>query len=227
MLGEAIGEVLAFGVGVALSPLATVAIVVMLLAPPAGDRQAWAFLGSWMTSLALGSTVVLLLSDAADASAGGEPATWVSVAKILLAAALLAFAAGQWRGRPGGGERRDPPAWMEKLDGITVRGAAALAGAFVLVKPKNLLLTIGAAIAVAQVGAPAGTQAAALAVFVLLGSAGLVAPLAIAVLSPERGRDRLSRLRDWMVRENEAIIAVLCVLLAAKLLGDGLASLAG
>ena len=57
MIGQAIGEVLAFGVGVALSPLAIVALVVMLVSPD-GARAAWVFAGAWMLSLGLACAVV-------------------------------------------------------------------------------------------------------------------------------------------------------------------------
>ncbi|MGE5764735.1 MAG: GAP family protein, partial [Mycobacterium leprae] len=66
MTGQAIGEVLAFGVGVALSPLAIVAAVVMLVAAD-GVPRAWAFAGGWVLSLALVSTLALLLADGAHA----------------------------------------------------------------------------------------------------------------------------------------------------------------
>ncbi len=96
-----------------------------------------------------------------------------------------------------------------------------------MVKPKNLLLTIGAGVAVAQVGASPAGQASAVGAFVLLGGSGLAVPLAIHVLMPSRGTDLLTELRDWMTHENDTIIAVLCLVLAAKLLGDAIISLTG
>jgi len=42
---------------------------------------------------------------------------------------------------------------------------------------------------------------------------------------PHRGRELLTRLREWMVSEDATIIAVLCFVIAAKLLGDALVSL--
>ena len=224
MIGRAVGEVLVFGVGVALSPLAIVALVVMLVAR-SGARPAWAFAAAWILSLTLLSTLVLLLADGADASANGAPATSVSIMKIVVGLLLVLFGVRQWRQRVSGGAETEAPGWMRKLDNVTMAKAAGLATLFV-VKPKNLLLTIGAGIAVAQVGVSPAAQAVGVAVFVALGTAGLAVPLAIHVLMPNRGRDLLSGLRDWMVGENATIIAVLCLVIAAKLLGDALISLA-
>jgi hypothetical protein len=116
---------------------------------------------------------------------------------------------------------------MSSLDGITPARSAGLALLFACVKPKNLLLTIGAALAIAQTGAEPAAQAAALAVFVLLGSLAPGIPVGIHVVMRERGAATLSAMRTWMERENTTIIVVLCVVLAAKLAGDGLSALAG
>lgn len=221
MTGQAIGEVIAFGVGVALSPLAIVALAMMLVGP-AGPRPAWAFAGAWILSLAVVSALVLLLADGADASANGAPATWVAVVKIVVGLLLVAFGVRRWRSRDDEAGEPEPPGWMRHFDDVTVKRAAGLAAAFNVVKPKNLLLTIGAGVAIAGVGAPPGGQVAAVGVFVLLGTAGLAIPLAIHVLLPARGRELLVGLRDWMVRENATIIAVLSLVIAAKLLGDAL-----
>jgi threonine/homoserine/homoserine lactone efflux protein len=221
MFGHAFGEVLAFGVGVALSPLAIVAVVVMLVAP-GGPQTAWAFVAGWVISLSLVSTVVLL-ADGGDASGSGEPATWVSVVKIVVAVLLVLFALRQRRGR---GEAEDEaPAWMRRLDNVTVAKAFWLATLVNVVKPTNLLLAIGAGVPVAQVGASPAGQAVGIAAFVIIATAAPGIPLAIHLAMPNRGGDVLLALRDWMVRENTIIIAVVSLIIAAKLIGDALVSL--
>jgi hypothetical protein len=47
----------------------------------------------------------------------------------------------------------------------------------------------------------------------------------LRVFMPDRGRGLLIELRDWMVHQNATIIAVLCLIIAAKLIGDALISL--
>lgn len=212
MIGQAVGEVLALGVGVALSPLAIVALVVMLVAP-AGVQPAWTFFGAWVLSLCVVSTLVLLLADGADASENGAPATWANAVKIIVGLVLVVFAVREWRVRASAEREVDEPGWMRKLDTVTVPKAAGLAALFV-VKPKNLLLTIGAGVAVAEVGASPTGQAVAVAVFVALGAGGLAVPLSIHVFMSHRGRGLLIALRDWMVRENATIIAILSLIIA-------------
>ena len=111
---------------------------------------------------------------------------------------------------------------MRKVDGLTTPRAAGMAVFLAAAKPKNLLLTIGAAIAVAELGVSASAQAGGLAVFVFLGTLAPGIPLAIALLMGERGTVILAEMRSWMVRENVTIVVVLCLIFAAKLLGDAI-----
>lgn len=80
---------------------------------------------------------------------------------------------------------------------------------------------LGAAAAIAQTGVSAGKQAIALAVFVAIGTIGPGAPVAIYLAMGERSKRILDELRGWMAQNNTAIMAVICLLIAAKLLGDG------
>ena len=74
MTGQAIGEVLSFGVGVALSPLPIIAVVLML-ATPRGRTNGPAFLTGWVLGIAVLGTIVLLIASGASASDNGSPAT--------------------------------------------------------------------------------------------------------------------------------------------------------
>lgn len=219
-MGAATGQILVLGVGVALSPLPIIAAI-LLLTRPGGRGAGFWFVAGWALAVAALGTAVLLLADGADASESGSPATWVGFVQVGLAVLLVAAAVSQWRSRPGAGDDPESPSWMRKVEGFTAMQAAGAAALFAAVKPKNLLLTIAAGTAIAQTGTGAPAQAGALAVFVLLATAGLLAPLAIQMLAGEGAERILGGLRDWMVRENTTIVAVICLVIAVKLLGDG------
>jgi hypothetical protein len=88
--------------------------------------------------------------------------------------------------------------------------------------PKNLLLIAGGAAAVAQTGIPAGEQAVAWALFTLIGASGVAAPVVIFFALGSRAGGLLHRLKDWMARNNKAIMAVLCLIIGVKLIGDAI-----
>jgi threonine/homoserine/homoserine lactone efflux protein len=224
-VGEAIGSVLQLGVGVALSPIPIIAVVLML-ATPRGRTNGIAFLAGWVAGLAVAGTVVLLLSGGAGAGARGQPATWVTVLKIVLGAALLVLAARQWRGRPGGDEEAALPGWMKTIDTFGAGKSALLAVGLSAINPKNLLLVVAAAAAIAQTGVGAGGQAISLAVFVLLSTLGPGIPVVIYLVLGTRSAKLLDALRRWMAAHNDAIMTVLLLIIGVKLIGDGIAGLA-
>jgi threonine/homoserine/homoserine lactone efflux protein len=220
-MAQAIGQVLSLGVGVSLSPIPIIGVVLML-ATPRARSNGLAFVLGWVAGLATVGTVVLLVSSGADASESGQPADWVNVLKIVLGLLLLLVAVRQWRGRPHAGEEATMPTWMQTIDEFRPPRAAGLAILLSAVNPKNLLLVVGAAAAIAQTGTSAGSQAVALAVFIAIGTLGPAAPVAIYLAMGERSKRVLDELKAWMSQNNAAIMAVICLVIAAKLIGDGI-----
>ncbi len=224
-MGQAIGQVISFGVGVALSPV-PISAVVLMLATPRGRVNGPAFLAGWVAGIAVLGTIVLLAASGASASKHGAPATWVSIVKIVLGVLLILLAIHQWRGRPRGDAKPELPKWMTTVDTFTPGRSVAMGVALSAVNPKNLLLVVAAAAAIAQTGASAVNQAVALIVFIVIATLGVGAPVAIDYLMGDRATKILGDLHDWMARENATIMAVICLIIGAKLIGDAISGLA-
>jgi threonine/homoserine/homoserine lactone efflux protein len=223
-VADAIGQVLSLAVGVALSPVPIIAVVLMLGTPRARANGP-AFVLGWIVGLAIVGTLVLVAAGSANASEDAEPANWVGVLKLVLGGLLLYLAFKQWRGRPRGGAQAAEPKWMQAIDTFTPMRAFAIAIALSAVNPKNLLLTVGAATAIAQTGAATGDQAVALAVFVFVATLGAAVPVAIYFLLGARATRILGDLESWMSANGAAIMAVLCLVIGAKLIGDAISVL--
>ena len=119
------------------------------------------------------------------------------------------------------------PGWMKTIDTFTPARSTAMGVALSAINPKNLLLTVGAAAAIAQTGASASSQAVALAVFIVIATLGVGAPVVIYFVMGDRGGNILGGLHDWMARENATIMAVICLIIGAKLIGDAITALCG
>jgi len=132
----------------------------------------------------------------------------------------------QWRRRPRGGTVA-LPGWMASIDRFGPVKSAGLGLALSAANPKNLLITVAAAAAIAQAGVSPGGQAVALGLFVLLGTLGPGVPLAIYLGLGARSQRILERLRGWMAAHNTAIMCVLLVVIGLKLLGDGISAIVG
>ena len=224
-MADAIGQVLSLGVGVSLSPVPIIAVVLML-GTPRGRVNGPLFVLGWVVGLALVGTIVLAAATGADANDAGEPATWVDWLKLGLGVLLLLVAGKQWRGRPRSGDDAALPKWMRTIDKFTPARAFAIAAALSGINPKNLLLTVGAAAAIAQTGVDTADQAIALAVFILVGTLGPALPVAIYFALGARAKHILDELKLWLAGHNAAIMAVLCLVIGAKLIGDGISGLA-
>jgi threonine/homoserine/homoserine lactone efflux protein len=223
-VGDAIGQVLSLGVGVALSPVPIIAVVLMLGTARARANGP-AFVLGWVIGLAIVGTIVLFAAGGADASEGGEPATWVDVLKLALGCLLALVAVRQWRGRPHEGDEAALPKWMQTIDTFATGKAFAMGALLSGINPKNLLLTLAAASAIAQTGIDTGQQAVALAVFVVIGTLGPGLPVAIYFALGARAKRVLDDLKLWMAAHNAAIMAVLCLVLGVKLIGDAISGL--
>jgi threonine/homoserine/homoserine lactone efflux protein len=223
-VGAAIGDILGLAAGVAVSPLPIVAMI-LVLATPRGRVNGIVFGLGWVLGLAVLGADVLALAGPADASDGGEPATWTGWLKLLLGVLALLLAVRQWRSRPAPGSEPQMPRWMASIDRLKPGGALGLGALLSAVNPKNGGLTIAAAATIAGAELGGGQQAVVLAVFVLIGSAGVLAPLVVYLVAGEGAARTLDSWKTWAATHNAAVMAVLFLVFGFKLVGDGLAVL--
>jgi Sap, sulfolipid-1-addressing protein len=221
-MGEAIGQVLPLAIGVAISPVPIIAVILMLVTPRARANGP-AFVVGWLVGLAVVGAVVLAIAHPADASDDDGPATWVNVLKLVLGLALVLVALRQWRGRPREGEEAAVPRWMGALEAFGP-GKALGAGALLSgLNPKNLVLAVGAAATIAGTGVSSGEEVGAYAVFAVVATLGVAAPVTLYFALGERSARTLDDLKGWMGHNNAAIMAVLFLVIGAKLIGDAIA----
>jgi Sap, sulfolipid-1-addressing protein len=223
-MGQAIGQMLPFAVGVAVSPMPIVAVVLMLVTRRARSTSL-SFVAGWVVGLAVIGGIVLAIGGSGGASQKGSPATWVSALKLVFGLLLFLVAARQWQARPYQGEQSSTPKWMGAIEDFTALKAGGAGIALAGVNPKNLLLTVGGAAAIAQTGIAGGEQVIALVVFVLIATIGVAAPVVIYFAMGTRAEKILDRLKNWMALNNSVIMAVLCLIIGAKLIGDAISGL--
>jgi hypothetical protein len=225
-MGKAIGGSLPLAVGIALSPIPIIAVVLMLTSHRAKINGP-AFVAGWLLGLGIVGAIVLSLAGPAGASESGSPAAWVSWIKIVLGVLLLLVAARQFRSRPHGDEQAQMPKWMTTIDKTTPVAAVGLAAVMSGANPKNLLLAVAGAAAIAGTGISGGEQAIAYLIFVLIATLGVGIPVGIYFAMGARSQTLLAGLKDWMSAHNAVIMSVLCLIIAAKLIGDAITGLAG
>jgi hypothetical protein len=225
-MGNVIGDMLPQAIGVAISPVPIIAVILMLFSKRARSNGL-AFLAGWVLALAVVGTVVLVLANAGKISAGGTPSTVSYLIKLLLGLLFWFLAYRNWQKRPQAGEEPDMPKWMAAIDSFTAGRALGISALLAGVNPKNLGLTLAAALTIAQAGLNGGQSAVALVVFVVIASASVAAPVLYYLVAGESAAKTLEGWKAWLLANNATVMSVLFVVLGAKLLGDGLGGLIG
>jgi hypothetical protein len=225
-MGDAVGQMLASAVGIAISPLPLIAVILML-ATPKGRTNGIAFTAGWMLSLSALVTVIVLAGSGADASQGaGSPAAWTLWLKLALGVLFLLMGAKQWKDRPREGRDTQPSGWMKAIDRFTPAKAAVLGAALAVANPKNLALAVGGAVSIASTTATAGGKTIAATLMVLIASLCTLLPLAIYLFGGTRSPKILGEWKAWMAAHNAAIMTTLLLVLGAKYVGDAVSGLA-
>jgi threonine/homoserine/homoserine lactone efflux protein len=219
---EAIGDVLGLAVAAAISPFPIIGVVLMLVTPR-GRTNGLVFVVGWLAGLAVVGAVTLAVANISGASDDGEPTAGVNLLQIALGVALLVLATRQWRKRPRPDDPPTLPNWMSAVERFTPLKAAGTGVAMSAVNPKNLLLTVAAASAIAGTGLPGSEQVIAYVVYSLVATIGVATPVVVFFVLGERSAALLDGLKTWLAHNNATIMAVVFAVIGANVLGKGIA----
>ena len=197
-----------------------------VLALVVGDRPLrtgfWFYLGALTATVAVGIAAAFVIGDAA-ASKTSTPKTWVAILDIVAAVAILAWVVRAWRS-PGDPLKMDE--MFDRMSGLATAPILAILGAgAVLANPGGFI-----PIALKDIS-ETDPSAYAYAVQWLFFTLVSLLPLAVALLLLVVARDWALRVlagaRRLLERHALTIAFVLLILLAASLLRNGIAGLAG
>jgi hypothetical protein len=210
-----IPTVIGLGLAIALCSPVSVVTVIVLLTMPAGRRRGIAFVVGWLVAIGVIAAVVLVTHSQDFSSHETTPsraASWVEIAVGLFAVLAASHALRRRHERTPDAEG---PKWLGRLD--RTNWALALgAGAFML----TYSLTIAAAAEILKAHVSVEDDVIAFVVFAVASIITIVAPIAVALLSPERADERLATWRAWLLGNSRTIglwaLVVIGVLLIAK-----------
>ena len=225
-MSEAIGAVLSFAIGVAISPVPIIAVILMLFSARA-RVNAPIFLLGWAAALAVVSGVAYALSEAGNAATASGTSDSISWGKVVIGVVLLAMAVRQWRSRPAPDAAPEMPKWMAGIDTLSPGKALVLALLLAGVNPKNLLLSVGAGASLAQTGVSSSSALVALLVFVIVASVTIAGPVIYYFVGGDKAKKALDSMKGWLAVHNAAVMMVLFVVFGVKLIADGLPVLGG
>ena len=215
----AAGLPIAVGLLAASLPVA----VIMLMLVTSGTRGAvTAFLSGWIAGIAVVTALTVLVVD--TTLPRDDPAPWVGVLRVVLGGTLLLLlGVKQWRSRSREGSQS--PRWMTAVDTMTPSKALAVAFLLVTVNPKNAVLVVSGAAAIATATASVAHQVLALLLFTGVASAAVAAPVLLQVVLGDRAATVLAAAKGWMTANGSWVMTVVLVVIGAVLLGNGVSGL--
>lgn len=216
-MNPVVGEILPMAVGVAISPMPIIAVILMLLGGSARTKGL-GFAVGWLGGLIGATAVFIALGDAVDQN--DEPGTAAGWIKIVLGIGLLLAGIKQFRA-----DSKGTPAWLTAIEEMTWLKATALGVVLAAVNPKNLMLCAAAGVAIGSAGLATGPLVGAAGVFVVLASASVLAPVLAYLVAADALRRPLNAIKEWLDANNQAVMAVLFVVLGVVLIGKGLGGL--
>ncbi|KRA24857.1 hypothetical protein ASD65_10790 [Microbacterium sp. Root61] len=219
-----LADLLTLGIAIAISPLAIVAVILMATAGKGRTNGTAFILGCYTFAIVFVGVLVLFGRSAGAEDPDSGPHITIDIIEIVLGAGLLFLAVLQWRGR----SSHETPKWMASLDGLTV-WKAFLVGIVISgpASPKDLPLLIAAGGRISQAPLPVEEIVAVILIFGAMGILAAAIPWVISIVSPSKVEVRLSGMRTWLVSNHAVIMTVLFVVLGFKLIGSGIADLAG
>ena len=211
-------DLMLIGLGITLEPFPLTGFILILSAEK-GTRKGLAFILGWLACLVLVIAAVVLVTGGKPPAPSTAPSTAVLAVKLALGVVLILFAARQWRRM---GSPRKPPAWMARLDRLSLWTAAGLAA---FLQPWTLVAAGAATVVQAKLSGPASYLT--LLLFCLLATSSFLYLELYAAFSPASAGARLKALRTWLDTHRDQVIIVISLLLGFWLAGKSIYLLVG
>jgi Sap, sulfolipid-1-addressing protein len=208
------------GLVISLSPLTVIPAVLVLQAPRARPSSL-AFLAGWV----LGLVALTALSVAASGLLGGldkSPPRWSAWLRVVLGTALIVYGIFKWLTRQGDSES---PAWMRSFDTIKPVRAGVTGAVLAVVRPDVALICVPAGLAIGTSGLGPADDWLAAAFFVAVAASSVAIPILAYAAAGQRLDPTLARVKDWMDKNNAALLAVLLVVIGLMVLYHGIDAL--
>ncbi|MBK6857180.1 MAG: GAP family protein [Microthrixaceae bacterium] len=216
----ALGDVLPQALAMALSPIPIVLVILVLVSPRARTCGP-AFAAGWLAGLFTLTALAFAMADGADVATDSAATDGANLVQVALGLLFLVFAAKQWQKRPRPDDEPATPKLVGAIDSMPPLKVLGVGFVSAALNPKNLPLGISAGVTIAQ--ASPSTGIVTVAAFAVVGSAAVLAAVASVLVLGERTREPLEQLKTWLLTNSATIMMIIFILLAAKMIGSGLA----
>jgi Sap, sulfolipid-1-addressing protein len=205
---------------IAVSPLSIIPVVLVLQAARPKPTSL-AFLGGWVFGLVALTAVFVASSDALGGLRKSPPA-WASWLRVVLGLALIVFGIYRWLTRR---SHTESPRWMRSFTTLTPTRAGVTGLVLVVVRLEVLIMCALAGLAIGTGGHSMTANWILGIVFVAVAASTVAIPVLAYAGAGDRLDEPMARLKDWMERNNAALLAAILVLIGLMVLYNGVRAL--
>ena len=219
---DALGHLIPLAVAGAISSVTITAAIIILLSPNQ-RRSSIPFLLGLVVGIAIVTLVFTLLASTLPLAPDRQPQVAIGVFEIVVGIALEVLAYIEWRRRP-----RDPsaaePRWLRTVGSLGAWSSLAF-GFGLSVRPKAILLSIAAGLAISGATLTGWEFAVSLVAFTLISASTVIALVVVALSSTERTRPWLESTRTWIAANGTLITVLVLAVVGVFVFGNGLTRL--
>ncbi len=205
---------------IAISPFSVIPAV-LVLQTPRPRPTSLAFLGGWVLGLVALTTAFAAFSDALG-DLRKSPPTWASWLRVVLGLALIAFGIYRWLTRHG---HTESPRWMRSFETLTPSHAVLIGLALVVVRVEVLTMCALAGLDIGSGDLGMAAKWITAAIFIAVAASTVAIPVLAYAAAGHRLDDPMARLKEWMEKNNAALLAAILVLIGLMVLHNGLKAL--
>jgi hypothetical protein len=205
---------------VSISPLSVIPAVLVLQTPrprPTG----LAFLGGWLLGLIALTALFIEFSDALS-GLHNKPPVWASWTRVVLGLGLIGFGIYRWLHRSG---QSESPKWMRSFETLEPARAAVFGLALTVVRVEVLTMCALAGLNIGSGNLGRTGELVTGAVYIAVAASTVAIPVLAYVAAGHRLDHAMARLKDWMDRNNAAMLAAVLVLIGGLVLYHGVDAL--
>jgi hypothetical protein len=214
--GSVLATLIPLALVVAVSPLSIIPAV-LVLQTPRPKPTSLAYLAGWLIGLAALTAIFVAFSDALGVLRKSPPA-WASWLRVGLGLALIAYGIYEWLARH---RHTGSPKWMRPFATLTPTRAGVTGLVLVVIRLEVLTMCALAGLAIGGGGLGVAADCITATVFVAVAASTVAIPVLAYAGAGHRLDDPMARLKDWMERNNAALLAAILVVIGLMVIYNG------
>jgi Sap, sulfolipid-1-addressing protein len=218
--GSVLTTLIPLALVVAISPLSIIPAV-LVLQTPRPTPTSLTFLAGWLVGLAALTAIFVVSSDALG-DLGKSPPAWASWLRIVLGVALIGYGIYEWLNRR---RHTEAPRWMKPFATLTPARAGLTGLVLVVVRIEVLTMCALAGLAIGASGHGMAAEWILAAIFVAVAASTVAIPVLAYAGAGDRLAEPMARLKDWMERNNAALLAAILIVIGLMVLHNGVKAL--